>query len=99
MLQLDRIFCHISTIGFLNRSSRPKMFRKKGALENLTKFTGKHLCQSLFFIKVAGLRVATLLKKRLWHRCFPVNFVKFLRALFFTEQLQWLLLSISFLSS
>ena len=22
---------------------------------------------------------ATLLKKRLWHRCFPVNFVKFLR--------------------
>ena len=25
---------------------------------------------------------ATLLKKRLWHRCFPVNFVKFLRAPF-----------------
>ena len=26
-----------------------------------------------------NLRPATLLKKRLWHRCFPVNFVKFLR--------------------
>ena len=26
-----------------------------------------------------GLRPATLLKKRHWHRCFPVNFVKFLR--------------------
>ena len=26
-----------------------------------------------------GLRLATLLKKRLWHRCFPVNFVKYLR--------------------
>ena len=25
---------------------------------------------------------ATLLKKRLWHRCFPVNFVKFLRTPF-----------------
>ena len=25
---------------------------------------------------------ATLLKKRLWHRCFPVNFAKFLRTLF-----------------
>ena len=25
------------------------------------------------------LRPATLLKKRLWRRCFPVNFVKFLR--------------------
>ena len=24
-----------------------------------------------------GLRPATLLKKRLWHRCFPVNFAKF----------------------
>ena len=32
-----------------------------------------------FFHKVAGLRPATLFKKRLWHRCFPVNFVKFLR--------------------
>ena len=32
---------------------------------NLTKFTGKHLCQSLFFNKVAALRPATLLKKRL----------------------------------
>ena len=30
---------------------------------------------------------ATLLKKRLWHRCFPVNFVKFLRTPFLTEHL------------
>ena len=29
-----------------------------------------------------GLEPATLLKKRLWHRCFPVNFVKFLRTPF-----------------
>ena len=35
--------------------------------------------QSRFFNKVAGLRPATLLKKRLWHRCFPVNFTKVLR--------------------
>ena len=34
------------------RSSRPKVFRKKGALRNFTKFTGKHLCQSLFFNKL-----------------------------------------------
>ena len=31
---------------------------KKGVLRNLTKFTGKHLCHSLFFDKVAGLRPA-----------------------------------------
>ena len=52
---------------------------RKGVLRNFAKFTGKHLCQSLFFNEVAGLIPATLLKKRLWHRCFPVNFVKFLR--------------------
>ena len=36
-----------------------------------------------FLIKLqASGRPVTLLKKRLWHRCFPVNFVKFLRTLF-----------------
>ena len=33
----------------------PKMFCRKGALRNFAKFTGKHLCQSLFFNKVAEL--------------------------------------------
>ena len=41
----------------------------------------------------------TLLKKRLWHRCFPVNFVKFLRTPFLTELLRWLLLLIDLISS
>ena len=40
------------------------------------------------------LRPAATLKKRLQHRCFPVNFVKFFRASFFTEHLRWLLLCI-----
>ena len=35
---------------------------------------------------------ATLLKKGLWHRCFPENFSKFLRTSFLTERLRWLLL-------
>ena len=34
-----------------------------------------------------------LLKKRFWHRCFPVNFVKFPRTPFFTENLRRLLLT------
>ena len=45
------------------RSSRPEVFCKKGVLKNFAKFTGKHLCQSLLFNKVAGLKAATLLKK------------------------------------
>ena len=35
--------------------------------------------QESVFNKVAGLRPATLLRKRLWHICFPANFAKFLR--------------------
>ena len=62
----------------------PEVFCKKGVLRNLPKFTGKHLSQ----------RPATLFKKRLWHRCFPVNFAKFLRTPFFTEHLRCLLLQI-----
>ena len=57
------------------RSSRPEVFCKKGVLSNFAKFTGKHLCQSLYFNKVASLR------------CFPVNFAKFLRTPFFIEHL------------
>ena len=68
------------------------MFSKKGVRRNFAKFTGKHLSKSLFFNKVAGLRPATLLKKRLWHLCFPVSFAKFLKTPFLTEHLWWLLL-------
>ena len=74
------------------RSSRQEVFCKKGVLTNFTKLTGKQLCQSLFFHEVEGLRSATLLKKRLWHSCFPVNFAKFLRIPFVTEHLMWQLL-------
>ena len=38
------------------RSSPSEVFFKKGVLRNFTKFTRKHLCQSLFFNKVACLR-------------------------------------------
>ena len=78
------------------RSSRPDVFCKKAVLKNFTKFTGKHLCLSVFFNnKVAGLGPATLSKKRLWHRCFSVNFVKFLKNSFLTKHLLWLLLTTS----
>ena len=52
------------------------------------------LCQSLFFKKVANPRSATLLKKRLWQRCFPVNFTKFSRTPIFKSISGWLLLKL-----
>ena len=75
-----------------NENHPPEMFCKKGVLGNFAKFTKKHVCQSLFFINVVGLKPGILLKKRLWHTCFPVNFLKFLRTPLFIEHIRWLLL-------
>ena len=67
---------------FHHQKQPPEVLCKKRCSEKFRKFTGKHLCKSLFFNKVACLKPATLLKRRLWHRCFPVNFAKFLRTPF-----------------
>ena len=75
------------------RNSHRRCSLRNGILRNCAKFTGKHLCQSLFFNKVAGLR--PLFKKRLWHRCFPVNFTKFLRAPFLQNTSGRLLLTVT----
>ena len=65
------------------------MFSKISVLKYFAIFTGKHLCWSLFLIKlslfnkVAGLKPGSFIKKRLQHRCFPLNIAKFLRAVFY----------------
>ena len=50
--------------------------------------------QDLGYTSDLRLRPATLLKKKLWHRYFPVNFTKFLRTPFLSEHLRWLSLSV-----
>ena len=37
-----------------HRNSRPELLCEKDVVENFTSFTGKHLCQGLFFKKIAG---------------------------------------------
>ena len=66
-----------------DRSSRPEVFCKKDVLRNFAKFAERHLCQRLFFNRLVSFRLATSLKKSLWHKCFPVNSTKFLRTPFF----------------
>ena len=56
----------------------PAMFSKKAVFKSFKKFTGKQLCESLFFRKSWRLEPCNLIKKRLWLKCFPVNFVKYL---------------------
>ena len=74
------------------RRSRSEVFCKKGVLENFAKFTGKHLCQGLFFNKVAGLRPTTLLKRD--SRTGVFVFLWILRNLWehFFEHVRWLFL-------
>ena len=69
IILLINIYIDVQILKHFQKQS-PEVFYKKGVLENFTKFTVKHL------------RPATLLKKRLWHRCFPMNFVKFFRTPF-----------------
>ena len=75
----DQVFKYSKILWRPCRSSRSEVFCRKAFLKKWSKFTGKHLCQSLFFNKVAGLRPSPFLEKILWYRCTPVNFAKLLR--------------------
>ena len=50
----------------------------------------KFYLKNTFLTAEAVVRMwpATLLRKALWHRCFPVNFAKFLRTPFSAEHLR-----------
>ena len=71
----------------LFKSSHRRCSVKQGVLRNFAKFIGKHLCQSLFFNKVAGPRPATLFKKKTLSQLFSCEFCKISKNIFFTEHL------------
>ena len=78
--QLVRAVASKEVFAILKNSQRRIWSVRKGVLRTFVKLTGKHLCQGLLFNKVEGLsysRKKRLSKKRLWHRCFPVNFTEF----------------------
>ena len=55
---MNSFFCNVPIF----RSSCPQIFFKIDALKNLTSFTGKHQCWSLFPTKLLALRPATFIK-------------------------------------
>ena len=67
---------------------------KKGVLKKFVNFTEKHLCWSLFLIKLQ-VWACIFIKKRLQHWCFPVNFAKFLRTCILKNICERLLLFVS----
>ena len=81
----------------ISGSSHPEIFVKKVFLK-ISRNSLENTCAIVSFLiklhaaKRHSSRHVTLLKKRLWDWCFPVNFAKFLRTPFFIEHLRWLLL-------
>ena len=57
-----------------NRSSHLTCSLRKGVLRNFAKFTGKHLCQGLYFVKIVALA-----------QVFFCKFCKISKNTFFTE--------------
>ena len=85
---LNKLLLEIFTVWIANNVQRqpPEVLRKKVFLEILQS-SQENACDRVSFLIITTLVITTLLKKRLWHRCFPVNFVKFLRTPFYIEHL------------
>ena len=73
-----------------SRSSRPEVFSEIS--QNSQENTCCARVSFLIKLQASDLQLYSLLKKRLWHRYFPVNFAKFLRTPFLKQHLWWLLL-------
>ena len=66
---------------FLQFKTSHRSFSVKKVFLVISQNSQKNTCAKVFFS--LGLRLATLFKKWLWYKCFPVNLVKFLRTHFF----------------
>ena len=73
-------FSYCSLIWML-RSSHQRCSAKKVFLE-ISRNSQEKSCARISFLIKLQAAPATLLKKRLWHNCFPVNSAKFLRTSF-----------------
>ena len=65
----------------MSRSSHQEVFCKKGVLRHFAKFTGKQLCQSLFFNKAAD-QACNFIKKETLAQVFSSQFCKISKSTF-----------------
>ena len=72
----------------LNRSSHQRCSIKKKLFLEISQNSHENTCARVS----SPLGPATLLKKRLWHKCLPVDFAKFLRTPLLQNTSGWLLL-------
>ena len=72
-----QIACDIMCVQHVQKQPL-EVFFKKGVLEDFADLTGKHLCWSLFLIKLQGWGF-NFIKMILQQICFPVKLAKFWR--------------------
>ena len=85
---------YFSKVTDFYRSSHQGRSVKEGVLRKVfTKLTRKHLCQTGYFNKVCKPKTV---KKRLRHKCFPLNVTKFVRTPFLQNTSGRLLLLLVF---
>ena len=77
----------IYTLERAQEAATGDVLQEKACLEISQNSQGRTCARASFLIKLRlktcnFIRPAVLLKKKLWHRCFLVNFAKFLRTLF-----------------
>ena len=63
----------------------PEFFQEKRHFQNFRKNHRKTPCPSLFLNLMCGPETVNFIKKRLWHRCFPANFVKIFKNTYFED--------------
>ena len=66
---------------YYEQKQSPRRVLWKGVLRNFAKFTGKHLCQSIFFNKVAG--ACNFIKKETLAQVFSCEFCEISKNTFF----------------
>ena len=74
------------------RSSRSQMFFKIGVLKNLAIFTRKHLCWSLFLIKLQAWRPLHFIEKETPTQVFFCEYCEIIENSFFIEHLLLIIL-------
>ena len=93
---LDAFWLCFTSISLITiRSSHQRCFVKKGVFRNFAKFTGKHLCQNLFFNKVAGGGACNFIKQETLAQVFSYEFCEISKNTFFTEH-AWVTASLLF---
>ena len=90
--KLDKSFTQVITQLLIYRNSRSRSSHQKCSIIKMflkySQYSQENTCVGVFFNKVAGLRLANVLKKRLQHRCFPVNVAELFKNTYFEEHLR-----------